>query len=267
MSEGLPVRRGDVTFWAALSYVPRNRGAGQFADNVSRCLWLSKSLPEHGARWAREHWAGLMRHLTPEGTDLLVCPPQSRRRAARGYYFAAELTAALSELTGLPWAAPLTWETEGQEDAKEVRHQRAQGRKLGRRVRCEEDLAGLRVCLVDDQPTTGLTMLACREACLEAGAASVQGIALFRTVRTSDDPLRRDRLKQRAALRREAVRTRGRAGEVTVGRNRDGGIAGHRGSGHLLRPDRPGCGPSLHPVYHIHGANRTRKPPEVSVRD
>jgi predicted amidophosphoribosyltransferase len=205
MSDRLPVRRGDVTFYAALSYVPRNRGAGHYADNLSRCLWLSKSLPDYGREWARVHWVPLMVHLVPEGTDLLVCPSQSRRRQARGYYFAAELTAALSETTGILWAAPLTWETEGAEAAKEVRHQRGHGRKLGRRVRCEDGLAGRRVCVVDDLLTTGLTMLACREAVLQAGAASCEGIALFRTVRTEADPVRRDRLRQRAALKKGTV--------------------------------------------------------------
>lgn len=207
----LPVRRGGTVFHAALSYVPRRRGAGHFADNLSRCLWLSKTLPGHGRRWAREHWAPLVVHLVPEGADLLLCPPRSRRRQARGYYFAAELTAALSEATGIPVIDSLAWETEGQEAAKETMHQRGQGRKLARRVRCEEDLSGRRVVIVDDLLTTGLTMLACREACLEAGAATAEGIALFRTTRTEADRARRVRLRDVAALRRGALRARAAA--------------------------------------------------------
>jgi adenine/guanine phosphoribosyltransferase-like PRPP-binding protein len=262
MSDRLRVRRGDVTFYAALSYTPRNRGSAHFEDNLSRCLWLSKTLPEHGARWAREHWAGLVEHLIPAGADLLVCPPQSRRRSAKGYYFAAELTRALSERTGVPWAAPLAWADEGFEAAKDTMSQRGHGRKLARRVRCEEDLAGLRVCLVDDLLTTGLTMLACREACLEAGVASCEGIALFRTARTEADKCRRDRLKQRADLRRETdlLRAGARAGrqggEVSVGRNRGGGLGGPQGLQASPGPVRPGCGPGLHSLYHTDTESR-----------
>ena len=46
-----------------------------------------------------------------------------------------------------------------------------------------EDLAGLRVLLVDDIITTGTSMRTCAEALVRAGAAEVLAVAVAKTIR------------------------------------------------------------------------------------
>jgi len=81
------------------------------------------------------------------------------------------------------------------------------GRALGRRVVCDEDLTGQRVCLCDDLFTTGITLQLCAEALRRAGAQWPPGIVtLGATERTSERP---DWERERIAVRRELQRLRG----------------------------------------------------------
>jgi len=146
--------------------------------------------------------AGLLADLVPEGCDVVTCPPASRRRSQRGWYFARRLAERVADRIDLPFLDCLRWIDEGTEAAKGVKHQAGQGRKLGREVACDEDLTGRRVLLADDLITTGITAQLCREALQEAGAAEVSVRALFTTERTEHRPAdERARIKQRAALK------------------------------------------------------------------
>jgi hypothetical protein len=107
-----------------------------------------------------------------------------------------------------------------------------------------------------------LTLETCAAALTEAGAASVKCVVLAMTERTEHDKARRDALRDRAALRREAVGARATAragrqgGEVSVGRNRGGGLGGPQGLQASPGPIRPGCGPGLHSLYHTDTESR-----------
>jgi len=139
---------------------------------------------------------------------MVTCPPASRRRSQRGWYFAEALSRSVAGHLGLPVVSCLSWVNEGFEAAKGVKTQRGQGRKLAREVACDRDLSGEQVLLIDDGWTTGITAALCREALLSAGAAGVELRTLFATERTEHRPAdERARITRRAALRRLRART------------------------------------------------------------
>ena len=200
----IPIRRGELSGHATATYIPRRgRGARHYADNFSVALWLCKLDPEKGAEWAHD-FAGALVELVPEGTQIIATPPASRRRSAAGWYFARELGAGLARRLGIPLARPLRWERDVGEASKGIVHQAGKGRALGRRVVCDEDLTGLRVCLVDDLFTTGVTLQVCAEALKEAGAEWPPGmVTLGATERTEARPAdERERIRERARRKR-----------------------------------------------------------------
>jgi predicted amidophosphoribosyltransferase len=182
-----------------VQYIPKSRGARHHADSISKALFLAKIMPRYAAAWAQD-WAALLVDLVPEGVQVVACPPRSRRRIAR-HYFAGLLAEALAERLGLPLVL-LRWAVEGRESSHHIATQRGKARARSRRAEvCDpEAVAGRRVLLTDDIVTTGLTLETCAAALTDAGAASVQCVCLAMTERTSADPARQDRLRQRAAL-------------------------------------------------------------------
>ena len=201
--QAIPIRRGDLSGFAAAVYIPRRgRGARHYGDSFSVGFWIAKLDPELGAEWAFDY-AGALVGLVPEGTQLIATPPASRRRSAAGWYFARELGGGLARRLGVPLARPLQWADEGHESSKDVVHQGGKGRALGRVVVCDEDLAGLRVCLVDDLWTTGITLQLCAEALRRAGAAWPPGVVtLAKCEATRDRPQwERERMDARRELR------------------------------------------------------------------
>jgi len=205
MREGpLVIRRGALVARALLGYVPRRRGARHFASNLSRALWLAKVLPEYGATWAWDRAEDLL-PLVPEGINGVACPPASREGTARGFHFARELTLAVATGRGVPILRPLRWLDEGAESPKEIVHQAGKGRALARRVVCNEDLAGKRMCPIGDLFTTGITAELCAQALAAAGAERVDLVCLFRTEPTSRRPREeRARIRERAEVRAAA---------------------------------------------------------------
>ena len=200
----IPIKRGELTGFAAATYVPRRgRGARHYEDPFSWSLWICKVDPDLGRVWAFDH-AKAVAELVPEGTELIACPPPGRRRSARGWYLAEALAAAVARRLDLPLARPLRWIAEGAEASKDLARQGGKGRALARQAVCDEDLTGVTVCVVDDLFTTGITVEKTAEALREAGAVWPVGIAtLGATERTETRPDdERDRIKQRARRKR-----------------------------------------------------------------
>jgi len=198
------LRRGNLEAVALVRYIPKSRGARHHADTISKAVFLAKVVPDHAATWARD-WAALLVDLVPAGVEVVCCPPRSRRRVAR-HYFAALLAEALAERLGLPLVT-LRWTAEGRESSHHIATQKGKARARSRRAKvCEQQgVIGRRVLLTDDIATTGLTLEVCAAALTEAGAASVECVVLAMTERTEADPVRRDRLRQRAALKKGRV--------------------------------------------------------------
>lgn len=200
--EPRPIRRGDCTGRALLTYIPRRRGPRHFQDGPSQALTLAKLLPTAGEHFA-EDMGRLLTRIAPAGCTLVTCPPPSSRRSRRGWYFAAALAQVVAQQLGLPYMRVLRWTREGREDSKAIVYQRGKGRALDRDVRSDWGLGGERVLLIDDGWTTGITSWLCRNALLAAGAAEVQLRVLFRTELTRDRPAQeRARLKRLARARR-----------------------------------------------------------------
>jgi hypothetical protein len=188
---GLPTRRklgdgSEIIIRSALTYIPRRRKARHYADSFSRALLMAKDLPHLGEQFAHDV-APALAEIMPEGVDLLVCPPSSRTSSGR-FYFARELTVAVAGIIGAEIGRPLRWAQASGEAAKAIRYQGGHGRKLGRRVEILQDVAGRRVCIIDDLATSGITAALTVEALVEAGAKEVFARTLARTERTEDRP-------------------------------------------------------------------------------
>jgi predicted amidophosphoribosyltransferase len=187
-----------VEVLCAYTYIPLKRGARHCADVFSQALSLAKMRRDLGEQFAHDV-AGDLAALVPENTELIATPPAGRHSSARGWYFTRELSIAVAQVAQVGLCRPLRWAVTGADSmGKAIGSQAGHGRKLGRLAECVEDLAGRRVCIIDDVCTTGITITQAVEALRTVGAEVVGTVALARTERTEDRPENeRARLKQR----------------------------------------------------------------------
>lgn len=206
--EPIQIRRGDLRGLALCTYIPRRgRAARHYADSFSCALWLAKvniPLPGDGAGAGEVYgaqWAHQMARLVPSDVTVIAYPPAGRKRIAAGHYLARTLAETVAADLDLPCIA-LEWLDSGSESSKAIVHHAGKGRALGRVARCDEDLTGDVVCLVDDLWTTGITGEVCAAALALAGAVGVTVVALASTEQTRDRPAEeRDRLRERRTRR------------------------------------------------------------------
>ncbi|MFN3712462.1 MAG: ComF family protein [Alcanivoracaceae bacterium] len=116
-------------------------------------------------------------HL-PDVDCVVPVPLHWRGQWQRGFNQAAVLANALAKQHGLPFADLLRRPRGGDHQQGHTAQQRRQARKST--FRCDTNLAGRRILLVDDVITTGSTARAASHALLDAGAHSVSVIALCR---------------------------------------------------------------------------------------
>ena len=115
--------------------------------------------------------------------DLIVpLPLHPLRLAERGFNQAAEIAKVLSRLCAIPVNAQL---------ARRVRHTapqtllpwRERAGNMRHAFACDEDLAGLRVAVIDDVMTTGATLGEFARTLKQSGAARVENWVVARTAR------------------------------------------------------------------------------------
>jgi ComF family protein len=138
---------------------------------------------KYGGRLALARTLGeALAQAVPRDADAIVPMPLARRRLAeRGFNQALEIARVVAARTGIPLArdavrkvvdtppqAALPWK----ERAKNVR----------RAFVCDADLTGLRIAVVDDVLTTGATLDELARVLRRAGAASVAGWVVARTL-------------------------------------------------------------------------------------
>lgn len=141
---------------------------------------------KYRGEYARAEWHGpqLAALLNVSGwstPDILVpVALHARKQKSRGYNQAEYLARHFSAAAGVPTVDALT----------RIRNTSSQAGLTGdaRRTNvvgafvCNDQVAGRHVLLVDDVVTTGETLLACAEACRDAGAASVRAVTVATAV-------------------------------------------------------------------------------------
>jgi ComF family protein len=114
--------------------------------------------------------------------DIVVpVPLHPRRLVERGYNQAALLAREAASELGVPLGARVLWRVKHTaQQARLGREERIVNMKEAFGVRDARVVRGKRVLIVDDVATTGSTLLACREALIEAGAAEVIALVVAR---------------------------------------------------------------------------------------
>lgn len=124
----------------------------------------------------------LARHVTGNIDAIVAMPLSASRLAERGFNQAHEIARHLARAVGVPLLARA---------CRKVAETTPQaGLTLARRVRnvrrafvCDVDLSGRRVAIVDDVMTTGATLNELARVVKRAGAVSVSGWVVARTLR------------------------------------------------------------------------------------
>lgn len=119
-------------------------------------------------------------------------PPASRQRL---YYPCAHLAKAVAVELDLDLIDCLRW-AGGKGESQKKRVGRMKLARLGESVECASDISGLRVLLVDDILTTGLTSSKCVEALKFAEAEEVFCAILGWTVSEDTDGFQRRKFKR-----------------------------------------------------------------------
>jgi predicted amidophosphoribosyltransferase len=161
--------RSEIEGIALARYYPRRLKRLHYWDEFSRDLFQFKkfydvALVERFAKML----AGIVRE-TGRQFDVCTFPPASRSRL---YYPTAHLTRATATMLDLDLLDCLRW-AGGKGESQKKRKGGLKLKRLGEFVECASDLTDLRILLIDDILTTGLTASRCVEALKFAGAESV----------------------------------------------------------------------------------------------
>jgi predicted amidophosphoribosyltransferase len=167
-------------------YYPKRLKRLHLFDDFSRNLWRFKkyydvALIEKLAKALTE----VVRE-TGRTFDIATHPPASRQRL---YYPCAHLAKAVATELDLDLFDCLKWA--GKTGSQKKRKGVMKLARLGESVECTSDLTGLRVLLIDDILTTGLTAARCMEALKDASASDVFVAVLGWTVSENDSGFKR----------------------------------------------------------------------------
>ncbi len=162
----------------------QGRAALSYRDNARKMVLALK----HGdrqeiARPAALWMANAVRHLLPENTLIAPVPLHWTRMVKRRYNQSALLAKELAATTDLPWCPDLLQRVKRTRSldglGRDARHQEVQGSIQVRRAK-RMRLIGRPVLLVDDVMTSGATLGATAQACIDAGSGPVRVVVLAR---------------------------------------------------------------------------------------
>jgi len=171
--------RKEIEGIALARYYPKRLKRLHLFDELSRDIFQFKKFydPALIERFAKM-LAGIVRE-TDKQFDICTHPPASKPRL---YYPTAHLAKAVATELDLDLLDCLRWArqagfspqiTIGKGESQKKRKGILKLKRLGEAVECTSDISGLRVLLIDDILTTGLTASRCVEALKGAGAVSV----------------------------------------------------------------------------------------------
>ena len=126
--------------------------------------------------------AALAERFAPGAADLIVPLPLHRLRLAeRGFNQAVEIARHMGQATRTPVALRATVRTRATLPQAELPHEQRL-RNVRDAFRCDMDLRGMRVAVVDDVMTTGATLAEFARVLKRAGAVWVENRVVTRTL-------------------------------------------------------------------------------------
>ena len=161
--------RKEVEGIALARYCPKRLKRKHYFDEFSREIFRFKKCYDVSLIIKLSKQLSDIIRETGKSFDLATLPPASRPRL---YYPCVHLAQAVSVELDLDIIDCLQW-SGGKGESQKKRVGRMKLKRLGETVECNSDLTGLRILLIDDILTTGLTASKCVEALKFAGAVSV----------------------------------------------------------------------------------------------
>lgn len=162
-------RSDDVGFRPVARYL--------YADPVRRAIHLLKYQGQHArAIWFAEQLEPLLYQVALPGATLLPVPLTPKRERARGFNQSAEIVRHLSSVSDFPMGEGLRRIRDTRPQVELAREDRVSNVRGA--FKADNRVVGRHVIVIDDVVTTGSTLRECADACLQAGAASVIGLAV-----------------------------------------------------------------------------------------
>ena len=159
-------------------YSLKYRGVRAAAPEMGRLL--ARYLDTHPFESRAAFESNLPPHTAATPVDLIVpAPLHAKRLRDRGYNQAELLARSLSKEAGIPLdTSSLVRVKHSGPQVGESRERRRSN--VDGSFRCDTDMTGKSVIVVDDVATTGSTLSACASALKNSGASDVWGLALAR---------------------------------------------------------------------------------------
>lgn len=161
--------RKEIEGIALARYFPKRLKRLHFWDEFSRDLFQFKKFYDIALVEKLAFALASVIRDTGRKFDIATHPPASRQRL---YYPCAHLAKTTATILDFDLLDCLRW-AGGKGESQKKRIGKMKLKRLGESVECASDMTGLRILLIDDILTTGLTASKCVEALKFAGAEEV----------------------------------------------------------------------------------------------
>jgi predicted amidophosphoribosyltransferase len=185
--------RKEIEGIALARYYPKRLKRLHLFDELSRDIFRFKKCFDVALIDKLAKALALVIRNTGRTFDIATHPPASR---ARLYYPTAHLAKAVAVEIELDLLDCLHW-AGGKGESQKKRIGQMKLKRLGEALECTSDLTDLRILLIDDILTTGLTASKCVEALKFAGAEDIFCAVLGWTVSEDDSGFQSVKFKNR----------------------------------------------------------------------